>query len=57
MWRSHQDLNSDCRIQSPEFTCGGSNPTTADYIIYTLVSSAVGHLFQCMGSMKCITLG
>ena len=34
------------------FTCGGSNPTTADDIIYTLVSSAVGHLCQCRGSMN-----
>ena len=30
----------------------GSNPTTTDDIIYTLVSSAVGHLCQCKGSMN-----
>ena len=35
-----------------KFSCGGSNPTTTDDIIYTLVSSAVGHLCQCKGSMN-----
>ena len=34
------------------FTCGGSNPTTADDIIYPLVSSAVDHQCQCKGSMN-----